>query len=304
VSRALTVLLLVAVAACSSADEQVASTAVPTTIVPSSTTATVTAADRIETVGADRPARLVLPPSWSEDGEPLPLVVVLHGYGATGELQDLYLGVSARGADLGYATLIPDGTTDPQGNRFWNVLTVGPLVDDTTYLADLIGEAAASYNLDAGRVFLIGHSNGGFMAHKLACERPATVAGLASIAGGIIGPGEDCVEPVPVIVIQGTADSTVPYEGGAFLGVRILGAEDTVDRWVDVNVCPPEPVSAGVFDFDFVAAGDETSVSRWEDCVSGAPVELWVMEGSGHVPAFRPAFRNAVLETLLGRVAG
>jgi polyhydroxybutyrate depolymerase len=232
----------------------------------------------------------------------VPLVVVLHGYGANGEVQDLYLGVSARGGDLGYATLVPDGTTDPRGNRFWNVLDIGSVVDDTTYLADLIAEATVSYNLDAGRVFVVGHSNGGFMAHKLACERPEIVAGLVSIAGGIIGFGEQCVEPVPVIVVQGTEDTTVPYEGGAFLGGRILGSEDTVARWVEVNVCTAQPVAVGAFDFDLAASGDETTVSRWEECVSGASVELWVMEGSGHVPVFRPGFRTAVMETLLGKV--
>ena len=219
-------------------------------------------------------------------------------------MQDLYLGVSSRGDDLGYATLIPDGTTDPGGNRFWNVTGFGSLVDDTAYLADLIAEATTGYNLDPTRVLLIGHSNGGFMAHQLACERPGVVAGLASIAGGIVGFGEDCVEPVPVIVIQGTADATVPYEGGAFLGGRLLGAEDTVARWVDVNVCASEPEAVGQFDYDFGVGGDETSVSRWEDCVSGASVELWVMEGSGHVPAFRPGFRTAVMAELLGRVQG
>ena len=175
---------------------------------------------------------------------------------------------------------------------------------DTAYLADLIGEATASYNLDPGRVLLIGHSNGGFMAHKLACERPEVVAGLASIAGGIIGLGENCVETVPVIVIQGTADATVPYEGGAFLGSRLLGAEDTVARWVDVNGCSSEAVGAGPFDYDFGVSGDETAVSIWEDCTSGASVELWTMDGSGHVPAFRPGFRTGVMEALLGKVQG
>ena len=250
----------------------------------------------------DRPARLVLPPTWSEAGEPRPLVVVLHGYGAGGDVQDLYLGVSSRGEDLGYATLIPDGTTDPGGNRFWNVTGFDGLVDDTAYLADLIAEAVASFNLDPERVFLVGHSNGGFMAHQLACERPEVVAGLASIAGGIVGMGDDCVEPVPAIVIHGTADGTVPFDGGAFLGGRLLGAAETAARWVDVNVCASPPAEAGPFDFDFGVPGDETTISAWADCASGATTELWVMEGSGHIPAFRPGFRTAVIEALLGRV--
>jgi polyhydroxybutyrate depolymerase len=227
-------------------------------------------------------------------------VVLLHGYGASGQLQDVYLGISRSGDELGYLTMTPDGTTDPTGNRFWNVTGSTRPVDDVAYLSELISEAVSGFNVDPARVYVIGHSNGGYMAHKLACDIPDQVTAIAAIAGGIFGLGAGCEEPIPVLMIQGTEDATVPYEGGVFLGGRILGAEDTVSRWRELGRCADTVTEEGPFDFDLLVAGDETSVSAWRDCAEPVSAELWAMDGSGHIPGFRPAFRAALMERLLG----
>lgn len=273
------------------------STGSPTT---TSTTALEPREARVEWLGGERPARLVIPPEWEASDPAWPLVLLLHGYGAGGELQDVYLGLSARGDELGYLTLTPDGTKDPTGNRFWNVTGSTRPVDDVAYLEGLIVEAIAGFNVDPAQVYVVGHSNGGYMAHKLACDIPARVAGIAAIAGGIFGLGAGCDEPVPVIMIQGTDDATVPYEGGVFLGGRILGAEDTVARWREIAGCSEAATEEGQYDFDLLADGEETSITAWRDCVDHFSVELWAMAGSGHIPAFRPSFRTTLLERLLG----
>ena len=43
-------------------------------------------------------------------------------------------------------------------------------MDDAGYILNLIDEARLRFNVAADRVYLFGHSNGGFMAHKMACE--------------------------------------------------------------------------------------------------------------------------------------
>lgn len=289
--------LAVLTAACAGGSESAVTTT--TTLPPVTTTTGVSGASRIEFVGDERPARLVIPPVWQPEGARLPLVVLLHGYTATGELQDVYLGVSATGADLGYLTLTPNGTTDTRGNQFWNATDFGQLVDDAGYLEAMIDLVIAGYNADPDRVYLVGHSNGGFMANKLACDIPDRIAGIAAIAGGIFGEGSDCLDPMRVIFVQGTDDGTVPYEGGVFLGGRVLGAEDTTDRWRTAGECSDTSTSLGPFDFDLLVEGDETTVTVWDDCVSGLPVELWRMEGSGHIPGFLPAFRTGLMRQLL-----
>ncbi|NNL69713.1 MAG: prolyl oligopeptidase family serine peptidase [Acidimicrobiia bacterium] len=296
--RLLALGIVVLAAACSGtgATEETTTT---TTSTPATTT-TVDADPLVAFVGEERPSRLVIPPAWEADGEPLPLVVLLHGYTATGELQDLYLGVSSTGSDLGYLTLTPDGTTDERGNQFWNATDFEQFVDDAGYLEGLIDEVIAGYNADPDRVYLVGHSNGGFMANKLACDIPDRIAGIAAIAGGVFGTGSDCLAPMRVLFIQGTDDGTVPFEGGVFLGGRVLGAQDTVDLWRGAGECTDASATKGPFDYDLLVPGEETTITVWEDCAPSASVELWSMEGSGHIPGFLPAFRSAMMERLLG----
>ncbi len=294
--RGLLVGLLVVAAACAGGDPGGGTS--PGGFDPTTTTTAVPST--VEFVGGERPARLVIPPEWEPDGDPMPLVVLLHGYSASGELQDVYLGVSATGRDLGYLTLTPNGTPDTVGNLFWNATRARLPVDDAAYLSTLIDEVIAGYNADAARVYIVGHSNGGFMANKLACDLPDRIAGIAAIAGGIFGADNACVEPMRVLVIQGTDDDTVPYDGGVFLGSQILGADETADRWLEAGGCPAASVQEGPFDFDLLVEGDETTITKWTECQPGAAVELWRMEGSGHVPGFRLEFRRALMGRLLG----
>jgi polyhydroxybutyrate depolymerase len=271
-----------------------------TTVAGPITTTTVDDDGSVRFVGDERPARLVIPPTWPPDGNLMPLVVLLHGYGASGELQDIYLGISATGADLGYLTLTPNGTMDTRGNRFWNASSLDGFVDDTGYLVGLIDQVVEDYNGDPNRVYLVGHSNGGFMANKIACEMPDRIAGIAAIAGGIFGVTTNCAGPMRVIFVQGTDDGTVPYEGGSFLGAPVLGALDTVDRWREAGGCSATSQQVGSFNFDLLTAGEETTITSWTDCDGGGSVELWTMEGSGHIPGFLPSFRSAIMEQLLG----
>lgn len=296
--RLLALGLVVLAAACSSSTA--AETSTTTTTSPSVTTTTVAADPTVAFVGEERPSRLVIPPAWEPNGAPLPLVVLLHGYTATGELQDVYLGVSSTGSDLGYLTLTPNGTTDERGNQFWNATDFAQFVDDAGYLEGLIDEVITGYNADPDRVYLVGHSNGGFMANKLACDIPERIAGIAAIAGGVFGTGSDCLAPMRVLFIQGTDDGTVPFEGGVFLGGRVLGAEDTVELWRGAGECSEASRREGPLDYDLLAPGEETTITVWEDCAPSASVELWSMEGSGHIPGFLPSFRTAMMERLLG----
>src|SRR5688572_16916637 len=66
-----------------------------------------------------RPARLVVPDAY--DGEtPLPVVFLLHGFGASGIAQDAYFRLSATARERGLYAITPDGTMGSDGRRFWN----------------------------------------------------------------------------------------------------------------------------------------------------------------------------------------
>lgn len=246
-------------------------------------------------------------PAGHDPATPIPLVMLLQGYGVNGSLQSAYLGLPARVDTFGFALLAPDGTVDSQGLRFWNAGSSccnfdGTDVDDVAYLRGLVAEAKQVLSIDPRRVYLIGHSNGGFMAHRMACDASDVVTGLASIAGSMtVDATCTPAHPVSVLLLHGTADADIGFEGGSIMGFDYLSAEDLLDRWVandgcaELSVTDPTPV-----DYDLQVAGAETTLTSWTGCAGGARVDPWKMQGSGHIPPFTPAAKDAMLDRLLG----
>lgn len=254
--------------------------------------------------GGSRPVSLYVPTAYTA-GKPAPLVILLHGYGASGALQDLYLGVKQHAEQRGFLYAHPDGTIDTDGKRFWNASECCDFgktgVDDVAYIDGLVDEIGKRYEVDPKRVFFIGHSNGGFMSYRLACDRAPKVAALVSIAGTTWTDAARCSpsEPVSVLHVHGTADDTVAYEGGSIASVRLPGARETVTRWAGYDGCDAAPEKDAALDIETSRPGAETEVTAYrKGCRNGSAVELWTMDGAGHLPAFSRAFLPKALDFL------
>jgi polyhydroxybutyrate depolymerase len=172
---------------------------------------------------ADRPYQLMVPEG--ETDAPAPLIVLLHGYGASGAIQAAYFGILDVAAEQGILVAYPDGLKDGMNRRFWNATDAccnftGGEQDDVAYLTALIDDVAANHPVDPARVYLVGHSNGGFMAHRMACERSSRIAAIVSLAGVTWDEPAACDPSAPVAVLQvhGDADTTIRYEGGVLAG--------------------------------------------------------------------------------------
>jgi len=253
-------------------------------------------------IGGDRPAAVTLPEDYTH-AEEWPLVILLHGLGANGFIQDAYLQFSAQATTLGFVAVVPEGTTGPDGKQFWNAMLAccdfyGTGVDDEAYLLSLIDEAKGLWNIDPERVFFMGHSNGGYMSYRMACNNADIVAGLVSIAGSSFPTSADCAPSQPVKVLQahGSLDTVVAYSGTAFTP----GAQALVDRWVARNQCTSGPVDGGTGDYDTAVPGEETTITWHRDCADGAEVGFFDMAGTGHIPTFTDTFIVDALTWLLG----
>lgn len=252
-------------------------------------------------IGGDRPA-VVYAPSDYDPSKAWPLVILLHGYSANGFVQNIYLGLSGRTTQDGFILVVPDGTKDAQGNLFWNATDYccdfyGVGVDDVSYVLSLIDEASAGYSIDAKRVYLVGHSNGGFMSYRMACEAPDRITALVSIAGATFKSESKCegTGAVSVLQVHGTEDETIAFGGG----LVYPGAEETVGRWVTKDGCDPSGIAGDPLDIDDQVGGAETQVTRWQGCDAGTSVELWAMQGSTHIPGFSTAFAEKAMAFLL-----
>jgi polyhydroxybutyrate depolymerase len=254
----------------------------------------------------ERPYGLKVPEGY--DGQrPVPLVVLLHGYSSNGAAQNAYFGLSAQADRGGFLLAYPNGTRDLTTNRFWNATDAccdfyGSGVDDVAYLDAVLDEIASRYRVDPGRVFLVGHSNGAFMAHRYACDRAGRVAAIVTLAGmqwqdpGRCGAGS----PVSVLHVHGRNDQTIRYEGGSTPKGAYPGAVDTVGAWAGKNGCSGSLTATGRrLDLDTYVAGEETTVERYTGC-TGIDVELWTIEGGGHVPAFNGQWAESIWAFMAG----
>lgn len=245
----------------------------------------------------DRPAELAAPTAY--DGvTPLPLLLVLHGYGASGAAQTAYFGLPRFARREGLYLLAPDGTLDGAGRRHWDVR--GAAVDDHAYLRGLIERTRGLVPVSA--VYVLGHSNGGFMAYRLACESADLVDGIASLAGSDALASCAPARAVSVLQIHGTADDTVRFEGGVIQGYEHPSASEVVQRWAARLGCEPQPEVFAARDLVLEVEGAETRVeSHRGGCADGKAVELWAMEGAGHIPGLTSSFAEQVLEWLRAR---
>jgi polyhydroxybutyrate depolymerase len=237
-------------------------------------------------------------------GQRAPLLVLLHGLGSSGE--DLAAGSDwpSFAESHGIAWVAPSGPVDSRGRRFWDA---GPSccnfdqlpVDHVAALSNLIRRLKQSPSIDGSRVYVGGHSNGAFMAHRLACERPELVSGIIAVAG--TGPQSHaaCKTPTALRVLQihGDQDPIVTYAGGHLFRnpslPQHLSAQGTAEDWATALGCDHAPSVRPALDLEARLAGAETRVDAFEHCRSGA-VELWTVVGAAHYLAFRSPAPEAV----------
>jgi polyhydroxybutyrate depolymerase len=244
-----------------------------------------------------------------------PLVVNLHGYTNTGAVQEAYFQLAPLAESREFLYAYPTGTSDAFGNPFWNATDAccdlfNSGVDDAAYLLELIRQIRLQLNVDVWRVHFVGHSNGGFMSYRMACDHADVVASIGSLAGATFLDPADCtpVTPVHVLQVHGTNDATIGYNGGSVpLGGPYPGAVQTVETWAAYNGCSPVPdLTPSPLDLDAGIPGAESDVSRYEaGCAPSGSAELWTIPGGPHSPSLTTGFREGLVDFVLGhRKAG
>ena len=240
---------------------------------------------RPTTFGGDRPVDIKAPPSF-DAGRDYPLIVALHGYGGNSFQHTAYFGLTKLVTDGEALMIAPDGIVDTGGRQFWNADPQccdfgGKNPDDVGYIGKLVDDVLASWPVDRNRVFIIGHSNGGYMAYRMACERPDVITGIAGLAGAAASMRASCTpeRSVNVLQIHGTLDDVVPYVSG----------EESVQQWSDHDGCTGPFVPGATFDLEAALPGNETRALAVA-CPTGVAVELWKIEGGSHIPNFGAGF--------------
>jgi len=215
-------------------------------------------------------------PATYDGTRPVPLIVDFHGLGSSGmsELQSSpYPAVTdAEGVVMAF----PDGLKGPLGSA-WDL---GPCcvadVDDLGFARALIAQVESTACIDARRIYAVGVLTGGGMVYDLACQSADIFAAVAPAAFDLLQENvDDCVprRAITEISFRGTADTRVPYAGGASslvpgMPITFLGAQATFQRWASINHCtgPASPQ-------------DDNGCSSYSSCDAGVEVTLCTKQG-------------------------
>ena len=210
------------------------------------------------------------------------LVIVLHGGGGTG--RQIMRNTQKRFNQLaerdGFIVAYPDAI-----DRIWDFgegqisLALEHPRNDLKFLTRMINQIDSQVGLNRARVFATGISRGGQAAYFLGCKRPKLIHAIAPVAMPL--PGflkDDCrgKPPLPILLINGTADPIVPYGGGQIrLGRKtrgkVLSTARTMVLFARKNHCGPgrRVTSKGAVD-----------MIRLKGCA--APTRLFRVNGGGH----------------------
>lgn len=261
----------------------------------------------IEVPGSSRKAAQVYVPKGHPERHPWPLVMLLHGKGATGKQENLYFSLSSRVTPKGFLLVIPEGTKNKKGQQFWNATEAccdddHSNVDDEGYLLELIREVKKTYPVDQKRVYILGHSNGGSMAYRMACRASSTFSAVVSLAGATFNDPTQCQpeDAVSVLEIHAQDDSDVLYDGGLKNGIQYPGAIQTVGNWLRNEGCEESSYQdAGPFDLIWSIPGQDTTTRTWTKCRDDSEVGLWTIQPYAlhyaHAPMIGPELITRVL---------
>ena len=220
-----------------------------------------------------------------------PLLFMFHGGGGDGPLARESTG---REYDMladrfGFVVVYPDGI-----GKSWtgcrkeqNRTSTRGKVDDIGFVEAIIAQEVATHGIDRSRVFATGHSMGGQFSYRLALERPHEFAAIAAVSSNL--PTSDNMGcepqnvPMPVLIMNGTADPVSPYNGGSNGRTtgKSMSSDDTAQYFAKLNGLADMPATERLPHLD---PSDRTSVDRMSWTAPGKPsVVLYRINGGGHL---------------------
>ena len=255
--------------------------------------------------GVERAYRIHVPATIESAKSPAALVFCLHGGGGNAELASV-MGWTPRAEKEGFLVVYPEAL-----NKHWNdgreskkFAEQDAKTDDVAFLVALLDHLESKFSIDPKRIFTTGPSNGGFMSQRLAIEVSDRFAAAGVIIAGIPMPylsGKkpfDPTEPISILMMNGTDDPLVPYEGGpitADFTPRIKkpepvenerGATSSTDEavalWRKHNGLEEAPVETENIPDKDKSDGCTVEKSSWSGGKNGTSVVLYKVIGGGH----------------------
>jgi polyhydroxybutyrate depolymerase len=213
--------------------------------------------------GLQREYSIHLPPAY-DSAQKLPVIFALHGGGGNYRQVVKFYKLNAPADKKGFIVVYPNAI-----NKAWNmpgiasrVKDLDTTVDDVHFIYELMDTLIKNYKGDPKRMFTTGISRGGMLSLYLADKLSDRIAGIAPVCASIsqsITKDYTFKHPTPVLLINGTADPLVKYNGGVGEFNRanegndnaiMLPAEQLVNKIVQLDNCDTNAVVTNMPDND------------------------------------------------------
>ncbi len=221
---------------------------------------------------------------------PRPTVIMLHGAGRRATDIAQQTGLAQLAPREGLVAVFPEGRGSrwnffPPGKEFAKDVQFfqqhGGLPDDVAFLKILVADLVRRGVSDPKRIYLSGLSLGGVMALRMACVDAgmfAAIGLLISAMAELTGANCQPAKPLPILMINGTADQMLPYAGGQSVrGDSLWSTERLVGFFRRLNGCA-EAAQQSVLPG---AHPQKIEIERSTKC-SGGPVILYRIVGGVH----------------------
>ena len=247
-------------------------------------------------------------PAIYDGNQEVPLVLNFHGFGSNANQQMFYGDFRDIADTEGFILVHPQGTT-LNGSQYWNVGSPGSSgnpVDDVGFIEALIDELANLYAINLDRVYATGMSNGGFMSGRLVCDRADVFRGAAILTAQI---SKDYLplckpsQPTAILVMNGTEDKIVPYDGGQITVFRktrgdIISTDEFIKFWKNNNNCTSKKTTVNLP--NKMDDGTTVSIEEYSNCADRGALKLYKINGGGHT---WPGGRQYLGEKWIGKTS-
>ncbi len=238
--------------------------------------------------GRTRSYYVYIPSSYQPD-KPMPVVMAFHGGAGQGDTMAEKTGLNEVAQRGGFIAVYPNSAEKSRGGR-WNdgrnSSAINRDTDDVGFVGAIIDRLSQEKNIDSQRIYATGGSNGGFFTQRLACEMSNRIAAFASVSATLPAPLQSTCNPrkgVPILMINGTADPFVPWQGGQVkigAGGQVLSVPETVQFWRNRDSCSSNSAVEQLP--NSVSDGTEVTKAQYSGCRNSARVVFYTVQGGGH----------------------
>ena len=212
---------------------------------------------------------IYIPSSYSNDRS-TPILFAFHGFGGYNQYFINDADFRNLADQYNFIAVYPQGLVCNDGTT-WNTHPPGGdnkcSQDDIGFFAALLYEISGNYNVDSGKVFLTGYSNGADFSFSMACYQSTLVTAIAPVSG--LMPMNDSSECQPshatsVMIFNGTIDYSRPYSG---IAGYMMGVDQTVAYWSQYNNTDSSPqtnIVGDIQNYTYLNGDNNTTVDLFK----------------------------------------